>query len=42
MVGEKTFSGWQRFISPEESVRLAEEHGWDLNYPISVRLILNI
>ena len=30
----KDFSGWQRFISPEESVRLTEEHGWDLNYPI--------
>lgn len=30
----KDFSGWQRFISPEESVKLAEEHGWDPDYPI--------
>lgn len=31
----KDFSGWQRFISPEESVKLTAEHGWSLNYPIS-------
>ena len=30
----KDFSGWQRFISPEESVKLAEEYGWDPDYPI--------
>ena len=35
------FSGWQRFISPEESVRLTEEHGWDLNYPISGKININ-
>lgn len=34
----KAFSGWQRFITPEESVRLAEEHGWDPNYPISGKI----
>jgi hypothetical protein len=34
----KDFSGWQRFITPEESVRLAEEHGWDPNYPISGKI----